>query len=270
MAAHELFPHGARSEPRCQENNGSQADHLETRDPDLIFGNREWDVMLSNIFGKKTDPAVVRLYDRAVAHARQPVFYRTYGVADTLDGRFEMIVLHVCPLIDRLRDEAGATLPFGQALFDTFVKDMEGNLRTIGVGDISIPKKMKKIGESFYGRLNAYRHAVGDDGELAHAIARNVLDAPSAAGSDQARALARYYAAMHAAASEADDLLADFAYPAAEHFVPAAAGSTQTEHPVAPSEAGVDTSPTENAARSDVGHAVESAEAAGAGGAGPR
>jgi len=150
------------------------------------------------------------------------VFYRAFGVADTLDGRFEMIVLHVCPLIDRLRDDAGATLPAGQALFDTFVKDMEGNLRTIGVGDISVPKKMKKIGESFYGRLDAYRRAVRDDSALAHAVARNVLDDPSAAGSDRARGLARYYAAMHAAAA-ASDVLADFAYPAPDPFAPNAA-----------------------------------------------
>lgn len=178
--------------------------------------------MLRYFFGKKADPAVVRLYERAVAQARRPVLYQSFGVADTIDGRFEMVVFHVCPLIDRLRDDSGATLPAGQDLFDTFVKDMEGNLRTIGIGDISVPKKMKKMGEAFYGRLDAYRRSVGDEAELALAIARNVLDDASAAGSDEARGLARYYRAMHGAAASSPDPVADFSFPDAAAFAPAA------------------------------------------------
>jgi cytochrome b pre-mRNA-processing protein 3 len=176
--------------------------------------------MLRYFFGKKADPAVVALYERAVSQARQPVLYRTFGVADTIDGRFEMVVFHVCPLIDRLRDDSGATLPAGQDLFDTFVKDMEGNLRTIGVGDLSVPKKMKKMGEAFYGRLEAYRRSLDDEAELALALARNVLDDASAAGSDEARGLARYYAAVHAAAAAADDPLAGFAFPDPAPYAP--------------------------------------------------
>jgi len=179
--------------------------------------------MLRYFFGKKADPAILGLYERAVAHARQPVLYRTFGVADTIDGRFEMVVFHVCPLLDRLRDDDGATLPAGQELFDTFVKDMEGNLRTIGIGDISVPKKMKKMGEAFYGRLDAYRRSVGDEAELSLVIARNVLDNASAAGSEQARGLARYYRAIHAKAGETDDVVAAFAYPDPGPFAPAAA-----------------------------------------------
>lgn len=152
--------------------------------------------MLRFFFRHKQGPAVRRLYDAAVAQARSSVFYTSYGVADTLDGRFEMVVFHITPLIDRLRDESGAISGGGQALFDTFLSDMDQNLRTIGIGDISIPKKMKKMGAAFYGRFDAYRRAHGDRGRLAAAFARNVLDAPDRPASREAFALADYYAAL--------------------------------------------------------------------------
>jgi cytochrome b pre-mRNA-processing protein 3 len=169
--------------------------------------------MLRFFFGRKTDPAVQRLYERAVAQARRPVFYQTFDVADTLDGRFEMVVFHVCPLIDRLRDESGATEPAGQALFDTFVKDMEGNLRTIGVGDTSVPKKMKKIGEAFYGRLDAYRRSADAPAEMAAAVARNVYGEAARADSAEARGLAAYQMAIRSAVDANADPVADFIFP---------------------------------------------------------
>ncbi|MEM6762178.1 MAG: ubiquinol-cytochrome C chaperone family protein [Pseudomonadota bacterium] len=169
---------------------------------------------------KPINPAVRQLYDAAVAQARQPVFYQTFGVPDTLDGRFDMVVFHVWPLIDALRDENGSISEDGQALFDIFVEDMEQNLRTIGVGDTSIPKKMKAIGRAFYGRFDAYRKAGGDEGELAAVAARNILGDETLSGSVQAAALARYGLAMRAATADAD--LADaFTYPDAEAFDPA-------------------------------------------------
>jgi len=175
--------------------------------------------MLRFLFDRKPDPTAAALYDHAVAQARSPVFYQTFGVADTLDGRFEMVVFHVSPLVDRLRDEAGAVLPQGQALFDTFVKDMEGNLRTIGVGDLSVPKKMKKIGEAFYGRFDAYRRAKDDEAELALAVARNVYGQSALAGSEAARGLAAYHTAIVAAAA-ATDPLDGFAFPDPADFAP--------------------------------------------------
>lgn len=177
--------------------------------------------MLRYFFGYKAGPAVERLYEKAVAQARLPVLYRNFGVADTIDGRFEMVMFHVCPLIDRLRDDNGATLPAGQELFDTFINDMEGNLRTIGVGDLSVPKKMKKMGEAFYGRLDAYRRSGGDEAELALVIARNVYDDGGAAGSAEARALARYHVAIRSAAAAAEDPVAQFGYPDPARFLPA-------------------------------------------------
>lgn len=156
--------------------------------------------MLRFFFRNKQDPAVARLYQLAVEQARLPVFYQEFAVADTLDGRFEMVVLHVAAFVDELRDGGGALTSEGQALFDTFLADMEQNLRTIGVGDTSVPKRMRAMGQAFYGRFDAYRSAGADRAALAAAMARNVLDAPDRPLAREALALADYYAALAAAA----------------------------------------------------------------------
>ena len=151
--------------------------------------------MLRFFFRNKPDPAVRQLYEAAVAQARSPVFYTHYGVADTLDGRFEMIVLHMTALINGLTDGEVMGLD-GQALFDHFLSDMDQNLRTIGVSDIAVPKKMKKMGAAFYGRYEAYLSAQGDRAALAAAVARNVLDRPGAETSPEALGLADYFRAL--------------------------------------------------------------------------
>ncbi len=168
--------------------------------------------MLRFFTNKKTNPAVRRLYDTAVTQARLPIFYQTFGVPDTLDGRFDMVVLHVWPLIDSLRGADGAMTEDGQALFDTFVDDMEQNLRTLGVSDTAFARKMKAIAQAFYGRFDAYRRAQDED-TLARALARNVLEDEAKADGPQARALVVYALAMRSAAKKAQDLFTDFGYP---------------------------------------------------------
>lgn len=172
---------------------------------------------------KPTNPAVPELYAIAVRQARLPVFYKTFGVPDTLDGRFDMIVFHIWPLIAPLKDKEGTISGDGQDLFDHFLADMEGNLRTIGVSDTGFPKKMKAIGRAFYGRYAAYATAAAqdDEGELALAIARNILEDDALAGSDRARALARYAKAMKVAAGS-DPISTGMTYPDPAEFVPEA------------------------------------------------
>lgn len=114
------------------------------------------------------------LYGAIVAQARRPVFYRDYGVPDTPHGRFDLIVLHLVLLIDRLgRDEAGV----GQELFDVFCRDLDANLREMGIGDLAVPKRMREFGEAFYGRQAAYlaAFAAADAGALEKALARNIF-----------------------------------------------------------------------------------------------
>ena len=152
---------------------------------------------------------IAALYGAIVAQARNPAFYLDFAVPDTPEGRFDMIVLHLALVCRRLgRAQSPDQAPdqdSGQALsqdvFDMFCRDMDHNLREMGVGDLSVPKKMQKLGEAFYGRLEVYDRALaaGDDDELAGALARNVLGEGAPAGA--ARRLAAY---VRAAAQRLD------------------------------------------------------------------
>ena len=93
-----------------------------------------------------------------VAQARLPCFYRDYAVADTVNGRFDLIVLHLALVLDRLAQDP-ALQSLGQGIFDRFCQDMDHNLREMGVGDLKVPKQMRHMGEAFYGRSQAYRAA---------------------------------------------------------------------------------------------------------------
>jgi len=139
------------------------------------------------------DDSIASLYGAIVAQARQPAFYRVYSVPDTVNGRFEMIVLHAALVMRRLDAEAGPARRLGQAVFDRFCSDMDGNLREMGVGDLAVPRQMRSIGEAFYGRKRAYEAALAElaDAALGAALARNVYADDGAAAPGAAR-LATY------------------------------------------------------------------------------
>ena len=127
------------------------------------------------------------LYGMIVAQARLPTFYRDYAVADTVNGRFDLIVLHLAMVLDRFAQDA-ALQSLGQGIFDRFCQDMDHNLREMGVGDLKVPKEMRRMGEAFYGRAQAYRAAwaATDNGALAEALERNIYSgAPPAAAAVQ-------------------------------------------------------------------------------------
>jgi cytochrome b pre-mRNA-processing protein 3 len=150
---------------------------------------------------KPLERAGFELYGTAVAAARDPWFYGELGVPDTLDGRFDVVGLHVALLIRRLRrdpDKRGAVL--AQAVFDAMFADMDINLREMGVSDLTVGKRVAKMWEAFHGRAQAYEAALdaqgngagsgagdgaGDVGALAAALHRNVWraagDAPAPA-----------------------------------------------------------------------------------------
>jgi cytochrome b pre-mRNA-processing protein 3 len=132
------------------------------------------------------------LYGAIVAQARSPQLYSGVGVPDTVEGRFEMVVLHLFLVLRRLRGAGEAFEATGQEAFDLFCQDMDRSLREMGVGDLSVPKRMRKIGESFYGRSEAYEAglAAADPGALRDAISRNVW--PDGAPKGSATALAAY------------------------------------------------------------------------------
>ena len=96
---------------------------------------------------------------------------------DTVNGRFELLLLHIVLLLNRLRAEGGKSGNLGQGIFDHFCSDMDGNLREMGLGDLAVPDNMRRIGEAFYGRQGAYETAltVSNPGELAEALSRTIF-----------------------------------------------------------------------------------------------
>jgi cytochrome b pre-mRNA-processing protein 3 len=175
------------------------------------------------------------LYGAIVAQARSPIFYLQYEVSDSVEGRFELIVLHLVLVLRRLDAEeaaASARQPapgpgsaVGQVLFDAFCRDLDDNLREMGVGDLAVPRRMRQFGEAFYGRQAAYGAALGaaDPQELEKALVRNILG-EVAGGGEKAVALARYAraAAAQLAIQPEDALVAGrVVFPSPESFVDA-------------------------------------------------
>lgn len=116
------------------------------------------------------------LYGAAVAAARDPWLYEALAVPDTLDGRFDLVGVHVFLVIDRLGREPEPGPALAQAVFDAMFADMDLNLREMGVSDVSISRKMRAMWDAFHGRSRAYAAALAsnDPGELPAALARNV------------------------------------------------------------------------------------------------
>ena len=120
------------------------------------------------------------LYEAVTRQARQAALYTGLGVPDTVEGRFELYNLHVVLLLNRLKGLAGEAGEVSQALFDAYVLSLDDALRDMGVGDLSVGKKMRKLGEAFYGRAKAYDSALSDDSDDLRALVGRTLfaDAP--------------------------------------------------------------------------------------------
>lgn len=99
------------------------------------------------------------LYAAVVAVARSPVFFTRFQVADTVEGRLELIVLHMVLVLRRLSEPDG-DLKLRQALVDFMAADLDRSIRELGVGDLSVGKYMKRLGEGIYGRAEAYHAAL--------------------------------------------------------------------------------------------------------------
>lgn len=125
---------------------------------------------------RRHERAGFALYNRAVAAGRQPFFYETLSVPDTLDGRFDLVGLHVALLIRRLRHDAAPGPALAQAVFDAMFSDMDVNLRELGVGDLSVGKRVRAMWEAFHGRARAYEAALdaAEPAALPAALVRNV------------------------------------------------------------------------------------------------
>ena len=101
------------------------------------------------------DP-VEALYAALVQKARDPKFYTDLAVPDTVDGRFDMVVIHAMLVMRRLRETPAEVHTTGQRLFDLMFTDMDRSLREMGVGDLSVGTHVRKMAKAFYGRAAAY------------------------------------------------------------------------------------------------------------------
>jgi cytochrome b pre-mRNA-processing protein 3 len=134
--------------------------------------------MILPVFRRRSQGSTIRaLYGAVVAQARSAAFYADFGVPDTVEGRFDLIVLHLVLLLRRLGQDDDLPRSLGQDLFDQFCRDLDANLREMGVGDLAVPKKMQRFAGAFYGRQAAYLEALGaaDGRDLERALGRNIF-----------------------------------------------------------------------------------------------
>ena len=144
------------------------------------------------------------VYTAIMKQARKPALYGPKGANDDFDGRFEILVMHIYLVLRRLKADGQGRHGAGQVIFDLFFRDMDQAMREMGVGDLSVSKKIKKMAEAFYGRVAAYDEVM-DDGrdKLTSVIHRNLF--AEAEGDDnllRARALAKYMTDMDISLSQ--------------------------------------------------------------------
>ena len=137
------------------------------------------------------------LYAAIVEQARQPVFYRDLGVPDVLDGRFDLIVLHMTAATRRLAKIGDDAKQIEQGIMGLFFADMDRSLRELGVGDLSVGKKIRNMAEAYYGRSQAYETALTSEDEdpLKEALGRNVYGGTTV-GEESLAKLAHYKRAL--------------------------------------------------------------------------
>ena len=118
-----------------------------------------------------------RFYAVVARASRNPAFYRAYGVDDSVDGRFDTLVLHAALVVRRLAAiPGGAGEGLAQGVLDTMFADLDLSLHEMGVGDTKVGGKVKTMAKAWLGRVKAYDTAIasGDSPMLARALERNL------------------------------------------------------------------------------------------------
>lgn len=157
-----------------------------------------------NVFRRNPRASTIEaLYGAIVAQARARAFYIDYRVPDTVNGRLDLLMLHLALTYERLSQGGEGPAAIGQGLFDRFCRDMDDHLREQGVSDLKVPKEVRGVGAAFFGRHGTYLAALQgrDMIALQAGLSRNVYqDAPDGA----AARLAAYVGAAHAALATQD------------------------------------------------------------------
>lgn len=138
--------------------------------------------LFRRLFARGEAEATLPLYNAVVARAREPHWYLEGRVPDTVDGRFDMVAAVLALVLVRLEDAAEGAEPAAR-LAERFVDDMDGQLRQLGIGDITVGRHIGKMMSMLGGRLGAYRDGLAA-GDLDGAITRNLYrgDLPGAEG----------------------------------------------------------------------------------------
>ncbi|MBV6659164.1 MAG: ubiquinol-cytochrome C chaperone [Devosiaceae bacterium] len=195
--------------------------------------------MVLGFFKRRNDTTPYTIYQSVAEASRQPVFYETLGVTDSISGRFDMLITHAVLVLRRLariegerREEAASR---SQAFSDILFRDLDRALRDTGVSDRKVPKKLKLLAEAYLGRGQAFGNALdaGDTEALADALGRNSGgivfkadklpedDDEEGASAMNTMAVAAYVRAADIAIgsqSDADVLEGTFAWPDAQQF----------------------------------------------------
>ncbi len=149
---------------------------------------------------------VERQYAHLTAAARQPYLYEALGVPDTVMGRLEMLSAVMILYFRRTRASATSGQEIAQQIVDAFFQDIDHSIRELGISDVGVPKRMKKLAGRFYGRLEAYAAALDafDEAALAQALKRNIYPEEGEGGADM-HDLARYLFAAEAHLTALDE-----------------------------------------------------------------
>ena len=124
--------------------------------------------MIGGLFRKKDAQGINygqsadKLYAAILTHVRNPVFYEKYGVPDSFDGRFDLLLVHVFIALHVVMGHEDYE-EISQSLFDTVFQDMDQTLREMGIGDMGVPKHMKRMMKAFNGRMHVYQMAINPD-----------------------------------------------------------------------------------------------------------
>lgn len=159
-----------------------------------------------NLFKRKNpyEGAARMLYAQALVQTRKPEFYNKYGVPDSFDGRFDLLLLHIFLLVDRMLAEPQVGPEFNQALFDVTFADMDQTLREMGIGDMGIPKHMRRMMKAFNGRMHAYKEAQ-EQGAVEEALSKNLYGTLANPEPASVKAMMEYMARVQASLKAQDE-----------------------------------------------------------------
>jgi len=151
----------------------------------------------------ETSRKAEELYGSVVTAARQPAFYGVLGVPDIPEGRFELVALHLFLALEGLRGKGAAAEELTRRTIEAFVVDMDDCMREMGVGDLTVPKRVKRAAAAFYERASVYRQELAEAGApgLSNSL-RSYVFAGSAEREDGAAGLAHYMQAASSALSD--------------------------------------------------------------------